>query len=226
VSLYRLREARVRFADGTAVALPDVEIGPGERVGVLGPNGSGKTTFLRVLAFLERPEGELRVGVHPREVAFVAQRPYLFRASVAANVALGIVADGLSRSERARRVADALERLGAGHLAGRDRAGLSAGELHRVAIARALAARPRVLLLDEPLGPLDADAASRLAATLAEMPDAAVVAAAPTGPGIPFRDAYRSIALPAGSPPSGPGPRTGEAAVPASRRRAGSGTAP
>jgi ABC-type sugar transport system ATPase subunit len=196
VSLYRLRSARVRFAGGSVVTLPDLEIAPGERVAVLGPNGSGKTTLLRVLAFLERPDGELAAAVTPRAVAFVAQRPYLFRGSVAANIALAVPAAGLGRAERARRVAEVLDRLGASHLAGRRPTELSAGELHRVAIARALVARPSVLLLDEPLGPLDDEGASRLAQTLGDLREVTVVAAAPAPQGIPFRDACRSVALP------------------------------
>jgi ABC-type sulfate/molybdate transport systems ATPase subunit len=131
--------------------------------------------------------------VTARHVAFVAQRPYLFRASVAANVALG-VGDG-ARSERSRRVAEGLDRVGAAHLAGRRPAGLSAGEVHRVAVARALVARPRVLLLDEPLGPLDADGAARLRAALRDLDDVTVVVAAPAAAGLPFPDGCRTIAL-------------------------------
>jgi len=197
VSLYRLRSARVRFPGGTVVALPDLEIAPGERVAVLGPNGSGKTTLLRVLALLERPEGEVAAAVTPREIAFVAQRPYLFRRSVAANVALGLPPDAPSRAAGWRRVGEALDRVGAAHLAGRRRSELSAGELHRVALARALVATPRLLLLDEPLGPLDADGAARLVETLRDLSDVTVVAAAPIRRGIPFGDACRTVALPA-----------------------------
>jgi len=196
VSVYRLRAARVRFDDGTAVALPDLGIAPGERVAVVGPNGSGKTTLLRVLALLETAEGEFATTVTPRDVAFVAQRPYLFRGTVAANLALALDGRSLSRADRSRHIAGALDQLGAAHLVTRRRAALSAGELHRVAIARALLAEPRVLLLDEPLGALDQDGASRLAETLAGMRDVTVVAAAPDERGIPFRDGCRTVALP------------------------------
>ena len=195
MTLYRLRAARVHFADGGAVPLPDLAIAPGERVGVTGPNGSGKTTLLRVLAFLESPRGEFTASVAPREVAFVAQRPYLFRGTVAANLALALDGRAVSRAETSRRMAAALDRLGAAHLATRDRTALSAGELHRVAIARALLAEPRILLLDEPLGPLDADGASRLAWVLTELRGVTVVAAAPALPGLPFGDGCRSVAL-------------------------------
>jgi len=184
VSLYRLRSARVRFADGHVVALPDVDIDPGARVAVTGPNGSGKTTLLRVLAFLLVPEGRFEASVPPEAVAFLAQRPYLFRGSVARNLALA--AGGVPRSERSARVRDALQRSGAEHLAHRPRAALSAGELQRVALARALVARPRVLLLDEPLGPLDPDGTARLAEVLALLREVTVVASAPDVQGIPF----------------------------------------
>jgi ABC-type sugar transport system ATPase subunit len=187
VSLYRLRHARVRFADGPVVDLPDLDVAPGERVAVVGPNGSGKTTLLRVLAFLQPADGELAAAVARHEIAFVAQRPYLFRGSVAANVALAL--HDVPRADRRRRVGEALDRMGAAHLAGRRRTALSAGELQRVALARALVTRPRVLLLDEPLGPLDAEGTSRLAAALRDAPDVTVIVAAPTANGTPFANA-------------------------------------
>ncbi len=194
MSLYRLRAVRVRFADGAAFSLPDLDIAHGERVGVVGPNGSGKTTLLRVLADLEAHEGELQTMAAPGEVAFVAQRPYLFRGSVTANLALA--ACGLPRAGRQRQVLEALDQLGAAHLADRRRAALSEGERQRVALARALIARPRVLLLDEPLGPLDADGARRLAAALRDLPAATVVVAAPAPDGVPLGDGVRYVVLP------------------------------
>ena len=195
MTVYRLRSARVAFPGGTTVALPDLEIVPGERVAVLGPNGSGKTTLLRVLGGLERAEGEVVLGACREEIAFVPQRPYFFRRSVAANVALAL-RNG-ARGERAGRIGEALDRVGASHLARRRPSGLSAGELHRAALARALVARPRILLLDEPLGPLDDAGAARLRVVLRELRDVTVIAAAPTARGIPFDGGSRTIALPA-----------------------------
>jgi tungstate transport system ATP-binding protein len=198
VSLYRLRSACVRFRDGTTIALPDLDVAPGECVGVVGPNGSGKTSLLRALAFLEAHEGGFHAAVAPGEVAFVAQRPYLFRGTVAANVALALSARGVTAGERRRRALEALDRLGAAYLAARRRSALSEGELQRVALARALVAQPRVLLLDEPLGPLDSDGASRLHAALREIRGLTIVAAAPSRQGVPARDGTRYVHLGAG----------------------------
>ena len=195
--VYRLHDARVRFADGTLVTLSDVRVARGERVAVLGPNGAGKTTLLRVLAGLAAAEGIVERHVTPGEVAFVAQRPYLFRATAAANVALALAARGVARETRRARVDEALARLGAAHLAGRRRATLSAGELQRVALARALVTGPRILLLDEPLAALDADGAQRLSAALRALPDLTVVTTAPSPGGIPAPEGARHIILPA-----------------------------
>ena len=182
--VYRTEGARVRFADGTVVTLPDVAVEAGARVAVLGANGTGKTTLLRVLGFLEAPEGSFSAAVPREEVGFVAQRPFLLRGTVTANVMLA--ARDLPRSARRQAVADALARIGASHLAGRARVALSAGELQRVAIARALVARPRVLLLDEVVAPLDADGVRRLREALAALDGVTVIAAAPDADGVPL----------------------------------------
>ncbi len=193
MTVYRTDGARVRFADGTVVVLPDVAIEAGARVAVLGANGTGKTTLLRVLAFLEAPEGGFSAAVPAEEVGFVAQRPFLLRGTVTTNLMLA--ARRLPRSGRADAVADALARVGASHLAGRARVALSAGELQRVAIARALVGRPRVLVLDEVVAPLDADGVSRLREALAALDGVTVIAAAPERDGVPFDAAARVVRL-------------------------------
>jgi ABC-type Mn2+/Zn2+ transport system ATPase subunit len=193
VIVFRTEGVRVRFADGTVVALPDVAIETGARVAVLGANGTGKTTLLRVLAFLETPEGGFSAAVPAAAIGFVAQRPFLLRGTVTANLMLA--ARRLPRSSRTGAVADALARVGASHLARRARVALSAGELQRVAIARALVGRPRVLLLDEVVAPLDADGVRRLRETLAALDDVTVIAAAPGPDGVPFEAGAHVVRL-------------------------------
>ncbi|MEU9251875.1 ABC transporter permease [Streptomyces sp. NPDC048270] len=138
---------------------------PGTTIAVVGENGAGKTTLLRALLGLTpRAHAELRLGdtdvtalpPHRRKVAWVPQDGALFpHLSALANTAYGLRAHGVGRTE-ARLDAQAwLDRLGVGHLAARKPAQLSGGQAQRVALARALAARPRLLLLDEPLAALD-----------------------------------------------------------------------
>jgi ABC-type Mn2+/Zn2+ transport system ATPase subunit len=184
VSVWRSSGARVRFGEA-CVALPDVVVERGARVAVVGPNGSGKTTLLRVLAGLVEADGRVERGVDLRDVAWVAQRPYLVRGSVSDNVALALLPHPLATDERRRRVREAIGRLGITDLADRPRSALSEGQLQRVALARTLVTRPKVLLLDEPLGPLDAAGAARLAEILREERGMTLVVAAPTPAGLP-----------------------------------------
>ncbi|MEV0526440.1 ABC transporter permease [Streptomyces sp. NPDC050439] len=138
---------------------------PGTTIAVVGPNGAGKTTLLRALLGLTpRAHAELRLGdtdvtglpPHRRHVAWVPQDGALFpHMSALANTAYGPRALGVPRAEARRRAQEWLDRLGVGHLAHRRPAQVSGGQAQRVALARALAARPRLLLLDEPLAALD-----------------------------------------------------------------------
>ncbi|WP_434599854.1 ABC transporter permease [Streptomyces sp. A5-4] len=137
----------------------------GTTIAVVGPNGAGKTTLLRALLGLTpRAHAELRLGdtdvtalpPHRRGVAWVPQDGALFpHMNALANTAYGLRADGVSRAEARRSAQEWLDRLGVGHLAHRRPAQISGGQAQRVALARALAARPRLLLLDEPLAALD-----------------------------------------------------------------------
>ncbi|MGZ9929246.1 ABC transporter permease [Streptomyces sp. NC-S4] len=149
---------------------------PGTTIAVVGENGAGKTTLLRALLGLTpRAHAELRLGDHDvtalpphrRGVAWVPQDGALFpHLTAVANTAYGLRARGVPRA-RARREAQAwLDRLGVGHLADRRPSQLSGGQAQRVALARALAARPRLLLLDEPLAALDQTTRARVRHTL------------------------------------------------------------
>jgi putative spermidine/putrescine transport system ATP-binding protein len=143
-----------------------LDIRPGEFVALLGPSGCGKTTALRAISGLETIDaGHVRIGgediervpVHKRDIGMVFQSYSLFpHMTVAQNVAFGLQMRKVSAAERTRRVQEALELVGLGHLAQRYAHQMSGGQQQRVALARALVTRPRVLLLDEPLSALDA----------------------------------------------------------------------
>ncbi|MDX3735041.1 MULTISPECIES: ABC transporter permease [Streptomyces] len=159
-------------ADVTGFTRLTLDAGPGTTIAVVGPNGAGKTTLLRALLGLTpRAHAELRLGdddvtglpPHRRGVAWVPQDGALFpHLSALANTAYGLRAHGVPRAEARREAQGRLDRLGVGHLAHRKPAQLSGGQAQRVALARALAARPRLLLLDEPLAALDQTTRARV----------------------------------------------------------------
>ncbi|HEX4752975.1 MAG TPA: ABC transporter ATP-binding protein [Solirubrobacterales bacterium] len=162
----RLESLEKRFEDVIAVDSIDLEIGAGEFFSLLGPSGCGKTTTLRLIAGFERPtsgdvrlDGESLAAVPPdrRNVNTVFQSYALFpHLDVLANVAFGMRYQKVARKERERRAKEALELVELGDYAKRRPHQLSGGQQQRVALARALVLRPAVLLLDEPLGALDA----------------------------------------------------------------------
>ncbi|WP_046778074.1 ABC transporter permease [Streptomyces yangpuensis] len=149
---------------------------PGTTIAVVGENGAGKTTLLRALLGLTpRAHAELRLGdadvttlpPHKRQVAWVPQDGALFpHLSALANTAYGLRARRVPRADARREAQAWLDRLGVGHLAHRKPSQLSGGQAQRVALARALAARPRLLLLDEPLAALDQTTRARVRHTL------------------------------------------------------------
>ncbi|QPP05752.1 molybdate ABC transporter permease subunit [Streptomyces bathyalis] len=148
----------------------------GTTVAVVGPNGAGKTTLLRALLGLTpRAHAQLHLGgtdvtnlpPHRRGVAWVPQDGALFpHLTALANTAYGLRTQGVSRAEARRTAQDWLDRLGVGHLARRKPSQLSGGQAQRIALARALAARPRLLLLDEPLAALDQTTRAQVRHTL------------------------------------------------------------
>ncbi|APS20294.1 ABC transporter ATPase [Streptomyces sp. Tue 6075] len=165
-------------ADVTGFTRLTLDAGPGTTIAVVGPNGAGKTTLLRALLGLTpRARAGLRLGdddvtglpPHRRGVAWVPQDGALFpHLSALTNTAYGLRAHGVPRAEARREAQGWLDRLGVGHLSHRRPAQLSGGQAQRVALARALAARPRLLLLDEPLAALDQTTRARVRHTLRE----------------------------------------------------------
>jgi spermidine/putrescine transport system ATP-binding protein len=155
-----------KFGEAVAVAGIDVDMPAGEFFTLLGPSGCGKTTTLRMIAGFEQPtSGRIlldgsdvaRVPPHKRNVNTVFQSYALFpHLDVTKNVAFGLKYQKLDKAERAKRVAEALELVNLTEFAHRKADQLSGGQQQRVALARALVLQPRVLLLDEPLGALDA----------------------------------------------------------------------
>jgi putative spermidine/putrescine transport system ATP-binding protein len=154
-----------RFGDVEAVSGIDLEIGDGEFFSMLGPSGSGKTTTLRMIAGFESPTGG-RILLHGRDVTGVPpfdrdvntvfQDYALFpHMTVGENVGYGLMVRRTPAAERAERTTDALRMVRLEGYEKRRPAQLSGGQRQRVALARALVNRPRVLLLDEPLGALD-----------------------------------------------------------------------
>jgi len=160
-----LRDLRKSFGAVEAVAGVDLDIADGEFFAVLGPSGSGKTTILRIVAGFEQPTaGSVRLGGRDvtktppfdRDVNTVFQDYALFpHMSVVQNVAYGLRVKGVAKAERLRRATEALDMVQLPAFGNRKPAQLSGGQRQRVALARALVNRPRVLLLDEPLGALD-----------------------------------------------------------------------
>jgi len=154
-----------RYGDVEAVAGIDLDIGDGEFFSMLGPSGSGKTTTLRMIAGFEIPTAG-RVELHGRDVTGLApfdrdvntvfQDYALFpHMTVGDNVGYGLMVRKVPKDEQRTRVREALAMVRLEGYEGRKPGQLSGGQRQRVALARALVNRPRVLLLDEPLGALD-----------------------------------------------------------------------
>jgi sulfate transport system ATP-binding protein len=162
-----------------------LDIKDGELIALLGPSGSGKTTLLRVIAGLEAPsagkvyfgdEDATGVPVQKRRIGFVFQNYALFKhMSVAENIAFGLNvlprSEQPSKAEIRKRVQDLLDLVQLSDIGSRYPRQLSGGQQQRVALARALAVAPRVLLLDEPFGALDAKVRKDLRRWLRELHD-------------------------------------------------------
>jgi len=174
-----------RFGEFPALDEVSFTVGEGELVALVGPSGSGKSTLLRVVAGLERQDtGVVKIhgedaaplGPGDRRIGFVFQHYALFRhMTVFENVAFGLRVrprrERPSSGEIKAAVKDLLELVELGALGGRYPSELSGGQQQRVALARALAVQPRVLLLDEPFGALDARVRKQLRQWLRQLHD-------------------------------------------------------
>jgi sulfate transport system ATP-binding protein len=155
-----------KFGGFTAVNDVSIEVPNGSLLALLGPSGCGKTTLLRIIAGLEvadsgtvlhHEEDVTHYSARDRKVGFVFQHYALFRhMTIADNIGFGLRVRGIGKPERAERVNELLKLIRLEGHGGRHPSQLSGGQRQRVALARALAAQPRVLLLDEPFGALDA----------------------------------------------------------------------
>ncbi|HEY5661200.1 MAG TPA: TOBE-like domain-containing protein [Gaiellaceae bacterium] len=170
-----------RFGDFTALDDVTVEVAEGSLTALLGPSGSGKSTLLRVIAGLERPDAGnvcldgvdvTNVPPQQRGVGFVFQHYAAFKhMTVWDNVAFGLTIRRRPRGEVKQRVAELLELVQLSRLAKRYPAQLSGGQRQRMGLARALAVDPKVLLLDEPFGALDARVRKELRVWLRRLHD-------------------------------------------------------
>ncbi|NBX40987.1 MAG: ATP-binding cassette domain-containing protein, partial [Gammaproteobacteria bacterium] len=161
----RIESVTKRFGDFVAVDQVSLSIYKGEIFCLLGGSGCGKTTLLRMLAGFEMPtsgriliDGQDMASIPPyeRPVNMMFQSYALFpHMTVERNVAFGLEQEGLPKAETAQRVAEMLDIVQLGAFAHRKPHQLSGGQRQRVALARALVKRPKLLLLDEPLGALD-----------------------------------------------------------------------
>jgi putative spermidine/putrescine transport system ATP-binding protein len=174
--ILRLDGVTKRFGDKVAIDSISLTVGENEYVSVLGPSGSGKTVLLRVIAGFEAPErGRItcagrridQTAAHHRGIGFVFQNFALFpHLSVYDNVAFGLanrsVAPVLDSGERRAKVGAMIDLVGLRGLEDRDVHQISGGQRQRVALARTLVTEPRLVLLDEPLGALDANLRARM----------------------------------------------------------------
>lgn len=162
----RIERLTKRFGTFTALNNVTLNVPPGELTALLGPSGSGKTTLLRIIAGLElADEGTILFeeedvtarAARDRDIGFVFQHYALFRhMTVFENVAFGLRVRSTPKAEVTARVQELLKLVRLDGLGGRYPSELSGGQRQRVALARALAIKPRMLLLDEPFGALDA----------------------------------------------------------------------
>ena len=173
-ALVAIAEAAKAYDGKALIDVAGLALSRGDLIVLTGDNGSGKTTLLKMLAGLEKGDRlrlafdgmEATAQAYPpalrRSIVYVHQHPYLFNTSIADNIRYGLRLRQVAAPERERKVNEAIEWAGVGHLLGVPPRRLSGGEKQRVALARARALEPRVLLVDEPTANLDAQARAQV----------------------------------------------------------------
>jgi sulfate transport system ATP-binding protein len=179
--MIKVHSVTKRFGDFVALDDVSIDVPDGSLTALLGPSGSGKSTLLRVIAGLEQPDsGDVEVGgerathlpAQKRDVGFVFQHYAAFKhMTVRDNVAFGLTIRKRSKDQVKKKVDELLELVGLAGFHTRYPSQLSGGQRQRMALARALAIEPRVLLLDEPFGALDANVRADLRAWLRRLHD-------------------------------------------------------
>lgn len=178
--IYRAGESEVRALDGV-----DLQIDPGEFVAIVGQSGSGKSTLMNLLGCLDLPtKGEYLLDgedvsdmreesisiIRNRQIGFIFQGFNLIPSlNALENVELPLIYRGLGKAERRALSLEALERVGLSHRVHHRPAQMSGGQQQRVAIARAIAARPPIILADEPTGNLDSKSGEEVIEILREL---------------------------------------------------------
>lgn len=177
--MLKVQDLHKSYAGKAALVGISFEVVKGENVALLGPSGSGKSTLLKLIAGIEKVDGGAiswdgedlaEVAVHERGFGLMFQDYALFpHRDVAGNVSFGLEMAEIEEEARKARVEELLQLVGMQSFKAREVGGLSGGEQQRVALARALAPKPRLLMLDEPLGSLDRGLRERLLADLKEI---------------------------------------------------------
>jgi tungstate transport system ATP-binding protein len=217
-----LEGASLRRRGQVLVGPVDLTLEAGGITVVIGPNGSGKTSLLRMMHGLQRAEGRIRWAIAEEEArrrqAYVFQRAIVLRRSVAANLAFPLRLQGVARAEAFRRAEAQAARFGLSELLDQQAPSLSGGESQRLALARALITSPEVLFADEPCAALDGRATREVEARLVDAAEATTIVMATHDMGQARRIAARVLFLLHGivheSGPAGAffaGPRTDEA---------------
>ena len=175
-----LENIRVGYGDSFQLIVADLALQSGLIYALTGPNGSGKSTLLRLMALLFPPRsgtiafhgnGSADARRQRYRVTLVDQSPYLFKGSIAENLAYGLKLRGVDGAERDRRITATLSHVGLAGFAQRTTDTLSGGEVQRVALARALVLKPQLLLLDEPTANIDSNSLEAYEALLRQLPE-------------------------------------------------------